>query len=524
MKSTFEKYLAETGEIGYVEEVAHAIVQASGLPNVLPTELVVFESGERGQVISLGRERVEILVFSKTVPRAGSRLTRTDQFLQVPVGDELLGNIIDPLGYSLDLTKPIKVPKVKRPIDTVPSGIKMRKRIKKPLETGVALVDLVVPLGKGQRELVIGDRKTGKTSFLLQTILHQARSGTLCIYAAIGKKKLDVKKIEEFFRKHKIGAKTIIVASTPHDPPGIVYITPYSAMTIAEHFRDLGREVLLVLDDLTTHAKFYREISLLGKRFPGRNSYPGDIFHTHARLLERAGNFMGILGESSITCLPVVETTQGDLSGYIQTNAMSMTDGHIYFDSDLFAKGRRPAVNPFLSVTRVGRQTQPTVRREINRELVSFLTLFEKMQRFIHFGAELSETIRNTLTTGERIIAFFDQTKRGAVHPNLHVFLFTLLWIGRWQDKPIETMQEEMEKIVATYEKKKSLRSLINEIVEKAVSFNGLLSEVRERADAILVQAGFSPPALKPPQTVGSGYLVAQAHKPNGEVQRRTKT
>ncbi|MCL5970228.1 MAG: F0F1 ATP synthase subunit alpha, partial [Patescibacteria group bacterium] len=255
----------------------------------------------------------------------------------------------------------------------------------------------------------------------------------------------------------------IIVASSPEDPSSIIHLTPYTAMTIAEYFRDLGRDTLIVLDDLSTHAKFYREISLIAKRFPGRNSYPGDIFHTHSKLLERAGNFVHEKGEVSITCLPVVETTQGDLSGYIQTNIMSMTDGHIFFDSDLFSKGRRPAINPFLSVTRVGHQAQSQLRREINRELISFLTLFEKVQNYVHFGAELSESIKTTLSTGEQIMNLFDQPLYRTNPPNFQVFLFCTLWTGFWSQKSLSEMRQDIEKLTTAFDASKELQKEINE-------------------------------------------------------------
>ena len=369
-------YLDSVQEIGYVEKTTNAIIHASGLPNAKPGEIVVFENGELGQILGLTQDLIEILIFSVTPPRTGDKVARTNQFLEIPVGTELLGNVISPLGYSLENLKNIKKPKESMQIYSNPEGILKRKTITRQLETGVSIVDLVLPIGYGQRELVIGDRKTGKTNFLLQTVITQAKKGNICVYAAIGKKMIDIKALKEFFAKNNILKNVVIVASGSEHAPGITYIVPYSAMTIAEYFRDSGKDVLLILDDLSVHAKFYREISLLGKRFPGRNSYPGDIFFRHAALLERGGNFITEKGERAITCLPVVETAQGDLSGYIQTNLMSMTDGHLYFDSDMFTKGQRPAINPFLSVTRVGRQTQTPVQRQINREVLNFLTLF----------------------------------------------------------------------------------------------------------------------------------------------------
>lgn len=488
----FKDYLESTEEIGFVEEVMDYLVYVSGLPCAMPHELIVFESGEFGQVLSLSREFAEILVFSKTLVKAGVRATRTNTLLQIPVGPEYLGQVIDPLGTPIDGIKLFKSPSKYLPIDVNPGGIETRKRIKKPLETGITLVDLIIPLGKGQRELIIGDRKSGKTNFIVHTILNQAKQGNICIYAAIGKKKIDIKKTEEFFKKSGIMENVIIVASSPEDPSTIIHLTPYTAMAIAEYFKDQGRDTLIVLDDLSTHAKFYREISLLARRFPGRNSYPGDIFHVHSKLLERAGNFITDKGEVAITCLPVVETTQGDLTGYIQTNIMSMTDGHVYFDSDLFSKGRRPAINPFLSVTRVGHQTQSKLRREINRELLSFLNLYEKIQNYVHFGAELSESVKNTLSTGERVLHLFDQPLYKTVSSNLQVYLFCVLWVGIWQGKGLEEMRQEVEQITLSYEKDKKINEEINKFIENYDSFNKILAEITSHLNKLRPSLGLA--------------------------------
>jgi len=474
----FNAYLKDTNEVGYVDQVNQAILLVSGLPHAKPQEMILFETGETGLVMTLKRDVIEVLLFSRRVVRVGTRAARTSEFLQLGVGDELLGKTLNPLGFSLDQLNPFTKPVEKRPMYSDPLGIPYRKRISYSCETGNSMVDMVIPLGRGQRQLVIGDRKTGKTNFLLKTVLTQAKKNTICIYAAIGKRKQDIKKIEEFFIKQNIRDRTIIVGTSSFDSVGVIYLTPFSAMTIAEYFKDKGMDVLIVMDDLTTHAKFYREISLLSKRFPGRNSYPGDIFYTHARLLERAGNFKVKDKECSITCLPVVETTEGDLSGYIQTNIMAMTDGHIYFDSELFTKGRRPAVNPFLSVTRVGRQTQSVLHRDINRELLSFLTLFEKMQRFVHFGAELTPTIKSTLSNGDRILAFFQLTSENTVESNLQIFLYCLLWVGLWQGKDILSMKIDMDKIATLYKTNPPIKKHVDEIIGSGKSFNDLLGKM----------------------------------------------
>ena len=480
----FDFYLNSVSEIGFVEEASSAIVYINGLPKIKTDEVVMFEGGKIGIVLSFTPQIVEVLVFSKEPISHGTKVVRTNEFLKIPVGIELFGRIIDPLGNSLTETS-FKKPLTLAGINTVAGGILTRKTISRQLETGVPIVDLVMPLGFGQRELVIGDRKTGKTNFVLQTILAQVKQKHICIYAAVGKKRLDIKDAEEFFKKQGITDKVIIVATGFDDPIGLSFLVPFSAMTISEYFRDAGYDVLLVLDDLTTHAKFYREISLLGKRFPGRNSYPGDIFYTHAKLLERAGNFVTKKGEKAITCLPVVETVQGDLSGYIQTNIMSMTDGHLYFDSDLFAKGRRPAINPFLSVTRVGRQTQSTLKRDINREILSFLTISEKMQNFTHFGAELTESTKVTLAVAEKVIQFLDQAVAITMPINLQILLFSMLWDNILQNKNVEPIGKDVNKIIDSY-KNPVLAKGIDQAINDAKSFNDLLKIMREKGDQLL--------------------------------------
>jgi len=482
----FKYYLDLTSEIGFVEEASNAIVHLSGLPKVKINEIVVFETGKIGMVLSFTSKIVEVLVFSKESISHGTKVVRTNEFLQVPVGTELFGRVIDPLGNPLTTMSSYKKPEKLRGINSLPPGILARKTITRQLETGIPAVDLVMPLGFGQRELVIGDRKTGKTNFLMQTILTQVKQKRICIYAAIGKKKLDIKDAEDFFKKNKIFDKIIIVATGFDDPIGLSFLVPFSAMTISEYFRDEGYDVLLALDDLTTHAKFYREISLLGKKFPGRSSYPGDIFYTHAKLLERAGNFVTEKGEKAITCLPVVETMQGDLSGYIQTNIMSMTDGHLYFDSDLFAKGRRPAINPFLSVTRVGKQTQSILKRDINREILSFLTIYDKMQNFSHFGAELSESSKVTLAVGEKVIKFLGQGPSVTMPINLQMLMFSMLWNNILQNRNIDPIGGDVNKIIETYQAKSDASKIIDQTIAEAKTFNDMLKTMKEKGEMLL--------------------------------------
>jgi F-type H+-transporting ATPase subunit alpha len=476
----FDYYLDKTGEIGFVDQILHSIVYVSGLPEVHPEELVIFESGVFGQVLSLKPDYVEILLISSLDLRVGDKVARTGEKLHVGIGDSLLGRTIDPLGIPSDSAKELSGTKKFKVIVESPR-LTFRKHVEKPLETGVTIVDLAVPLAKGQRELVIGDRKTGKTGLLLQTIMTQANLGTVCIYAVIGQKLVDINKLGEFFEERGIKGNTIIVAATSSDPAGLIFLTPYTAMRIAEYFRDKGMDVLLILDDMTTHARVYREISLLAKRFPGRSSYPGDIFYMHAKLIERAGNFK----KGSITCMPVAESILGDLSGYIQTNLMAMTDGHIFFDIEAFNQGKRPAVSPFLSVTRVGHQTQTALERDVSRELSSFLVTYEKMKQFLHFGAEVGETARNVLSLGQKLDIFFNQGPDTIIPKNINLLILGGIWSGHWNEIKLEELNSQIEKIILLYQTNANYKKQVDELIGQTNTFSDLVNYLR-RNEAII--------------------------------------
>ena len=480
MNENFTAHLTKTGEIGFVERALASLVYVDGLPGVRPQEVVMFESGELGLVTALGEETVEVLNFSKTAIRAGSRVARTGQLLEIPVGEELLGTVIDPLGNSIDDLKPLPYFAERRPIHVIPGGIQARARITRQCETGVSLIDLILPLGKGQRELIIGDQKTGKSHFLFRVLLSQVRQGAVGIYAVIGKSQLVIKQVVEGLTSRGILDRVIVVAAGADDAAGKIFLAPATAMTIAEYFRDQGRDVVVVLDDLTTHAKVYREISLLGRRFPGRNSYPADIFYEHSRLLERAGNFLGPNGDVSITCLPVAETVHGDLTGYIQTNIMSMTDGHIFFDHNLFIEGRRPAIDPFLSVTRVGRQTQSPLKQEITRTLVSFLRSVERLHSFTSFGAELGEHVQLMLAKEERLLLFFDQTNYDVIAANVQILLFGMLWSDFWLKKTLNEIRGIFQQAGYFYETHPKFRERIDAFLMNISSLDALIAGLKK--------------------------------------------
>jgi|SRR3989344_35702 len=479
MNDQFKNYLTKTEEVGFVEKTSASLTRVSGLPGVKPYERVVFENGEVGQVLGFNSSGVEVLSFSKTHLEIGSKVARTGELLKVRVGEELLGEIINPLGRVINSEGASHHPKEERVLEVLPTGIVSRAKIKLPCHTGTAVVDLMIPIGRGQRELIVGDQKTGKSNFALRALFSQTLEGAVGIYAVIGKSQVAIKEIQEWLSLRKINDKVILVVSGADDPSGMVFLTPFTAMTIAEYFRDQGKDVVLVLDDLTTHAKAYREISLLGGRFPGRNSYPGDMFYTHARLLERAGNFITKEGEAAITCFPVAETIHGDITGYIQTNAMSMTDGHIFFDRDLYIEGRRPAVDPFLSVTRVGRQTQTSLEQEINNALTAFLKELERVHNLTSFGADLAEHTRQKLDLEARILLVFDQTAYDSLSSALEIVLFGFAWGNFWSGKNAKEIKLEIQKIVYMHSTNEMMRSRIEEIAASAGSIEKLLEALK---------------------------------------------
>lgn len=429
MKSAFDQLLSKIGEYGVVYQVSHPIVMIDGLPKVKSREVILFENGQKGEVYAINRGKIEARVFSREPVRVGAKVVRTNELLSIPVGTELLGQSITPLGEAFDETKPFNAPKEMRELDVKPVGISGRRKITSQMATGIALVDMLVPLGKGQRELVIGERKTGKTSLLLTMIKKQVNEGNLVIYAAIGKKKSEIKKIEGFFAQENLSGKTITVATSSYDSPSLIFQTPYSAMTIAEYFRDKGVSSLIIMDDMSTHAKFYRELSLLSRRFPGRDSYPGDVFYIHSKLLERAGNFVHPTAkEVSITCLPIVEIIEGDFTGYISTNLMGITDGHIYLDSNIYYQGMRPAVNVSLSVTRVGRQTMAKLPREVHKILTAFLSRYDKLQNLSHFGQELTDDVKRALNMGDLIYKFFKQPYEETIPMPIQMIILSMIF------------------------------------------------------------------------------------------------
>ena len=449
----FSKILEKTGEIGYITSLFHSIANVSGLPSLRLGEKVITEEGEIGLVYGIRERDAEVLMFESANLRTGQKVARTGELFAIYGGEGLLGRVVDPLLKPLDQLGPIRGEKVALSIEREAPNIGQRVKINRAFETGWMIVDLLVPLGYGQRELVIGDSKVGKTIFLLDTILNQARKGVICVYVSIGKRAIDVKAVEEYLKENRVMKNSVLVVALANQPSPLIFLAPFSGMAIAEYFRDQGKDVVLVLDDMTTHAKVYREICLLLKRSPGRNAYPGDIFHIHAALLERAGNIRIKNREVSITCFPVGETLENDISGYIQTNLIGMTDGHIFFDVNEFRKGKRPAINSFLSVSRVGKQTRKVFEQHLANWIQLKLGEYKRALEIVQFGVELPKKTREIISLGEKIETVLEQFP-GSPRPIwLQLFLVGLLRSEFWQEKPIGAMRKDLEKILETFKK-----------------------------------------------------------------------
>jgi F-type H+-transporting ATPase subunit alpha len=473
--NSFEYNLKHTKDEGFVEKIVDSLLYVNGLNHARVFEEIILEDGSKGFVFSIDRDHVVCLLTSHVSVSKGVKVSRSNKLVEVSLGDGLKGKVVNPFGISINKNNPTVNCTESRILDSDVPTIKDRAIIDENLNTGVTVVDMMIPLGKGQRELIIGERNTGKNWFVNSAIKSLSKNGMICIYCGISKKKAQLEGILKDLGSYEYSNNIISVVTYANDPLGISYLAPYSAMTIAEYFKDKGQDVLVVFDDLGSHAKIYREISLLCKRFPGRNSYPSDIFFTHSKLLERAGNFKHKSKSVSITCLPMVETVGGDISGYVQTNLMSMTDGHIYFDIDLFNQGVRPAINYFLSVTRVGRQTQSPIKYKINRELSNILSLYEKTKAFVHFGAEISEGVRLNLRLGERLLQFFDQTGEVLVPNNVQILVFTLIWSQKWDRYTKDEVQNEVKRLIYLYENDTNFMKVVDELSSVSTDLNNFL-------------------------------------------------
>ena len=400
---------AEKKEIGFVSSVGDGIVVINGLDHAMYGEVVVFDNGVRGMVQNIERNRIGVILFGDEEGIVeGSRAVRTNKMAGIPVGDAFLGRVVDALGNPIDGEGEI-VTRDYRPIEQPAPGIIDRKTVNVPLQTGILAIDSMFPIGRGQRELIIGDRQTGKTSIAMDTILNQKGKNCLCIYVAIGQKESTIAALVENLKKHDAMNYTCVLAATAADPAPIQYIAPYAATSLAEYFMYEGKDVLIVYDDLSKHAVAYRALSLLLGRAPGREAYPGDVFYLHSRLLERSCRLSDELGGGSITALPIIETQDGDVSAYIPTNVISITDGQIFLESNLFFEGQRPAVNVGLSVSRVGGAAQTKAMKKAAGSLRIDLAQYREMAVFTQFSSDLDESTKTQLKQGAILMELLKQ-------------------------------------------------------------------------------------------------------------------
>ena len=411
LKSEIENFDFDTRdkEVGTVIWVGDGIVTIYGIDNAMYGEIVVFENGIKGMVQDIRRTEIGCILFGKdTGIKEGTKVTRTGKRAGVPVGEEFLGRIINALGAPIDGKGAIKEADY-MPVEQEAPSIADRQSVNEPLQTGILSIDSMFPIGKGQRELIIGDRQTGKTSIALDTIINQRGKDVVCIYVAIGQKASTVAKIVSTLEKNDAMDYTIIVASTASDPAPLQYIAPYAGTSMAEYFMHKGKDVLIVYDDLSKHAVAYRTLSLLLGRSPGREAYPGDVFYLHSRLLERSSKLKDSLGGGSITAIPIIETQAGDVSAYIPTNVISITDGQIFLESDLFFSGMRPAVNVGLSVSRVGGAAQTKAMKKATGTVRIDLAQFREMEVFTQFSSDLDENTKEQLTYGKGLMELLKQ-------------------------------------------------------------------------------------------------------------------
>lgn len=400
----------EMEEVGIVLEVGDGIARTFGLRNAKAGELIEFQDGVYGMAQNLEEDNIGVVLLSSADIKEGDTVKRTGRVMQVPVGDGLIGRVVNALGQPIDGRGDIKYEKT-MPIEKIAPGVITRQSVNEPLQTGIKSIDALFPIGRGQRELIIGDRQTGKTAIAVDAIINQKDTGVICIYVAIGQKQSSVAQIVDTLERFDAMDHTIVVAATASELAPVQYIAPYAGVTMAEEFMAQGKDVLIVYDDLSKHAVAYRTMSLLLRRPPGREAYPGDVFYLHSRLLERAAKMSEEYGGGSITALPIIETQAGDISAYIPTNVISITDGQIFLETELFFAGQRPAINTGLSVSRVGGEAQTKAIKKLGSQLKLELASYRDLEGFAQFGSELDPETKRSLDQGERMMRVLRQSQ-----------------------------------------------------------------------------------------------------------------
>ena len=432
----------EMKETGTVILVGDGIARVYGLRDCMASELLEFEDGSFGMAQNLESETVSVALLSNTNQiREGSSVKRTGKVLSVPVGEAMLGRVVNALGAPIDGKGPIETDKT-RPIESEAPGIIERKSVSVPLQTGIKAIDSMIPIGRGQRELIIGDRQTGKTEIAIDTIINQKNSNVICIYVAIGQKNSSVVQIANQLSANGAMEYTIIVSASASESAPLQYVAPYSGCAMAEYFREQGKDVLIIYDDLSKHAVAYRALSLLIRRPPGREAYPGDVFYLHSRLLERAACVSPEYGGGSITALPLIETQAGDVSAYIPTNVISITDGQIFLETELFHAGVMPAINPGISVSRVGGSAQLKGMKKVSGELKLLYSQYRELQAFAQFGSDLDADTKARLALGERIVEVLKQGRNAPVRVGCQVAIVYAVINGFLNDTPVKEVKQ----------------------------------------------------------------------------------
>ena len=446
----------EMKETGTVILVGDGIARVYGLRDCMASELLEFEDGSFGMAQNLETETVSVALLSTTNQiKEGSSVKRTGKVLSVPVGEAMLGRVVNALGEPIDGKGPIET-QTTRPIESEAPGIIERKSVSVPLQTGIKAIDSMIPIGRGQRELIIGDRQTGKTAIAIDTIINQKNANVICIYVAIGQKNSSVVQIANELAANGAMEYSIIVSASASESAPLQYVAPYSGCAMAEYFREQGKDVLIIYDDLSKHAVAYRALSLLIRRPPGREAYPGDVFYLHSRLLERAACVAPEYGGGSITALPLIETQAGDVSAYIPTNVISITDGQIFLETELFHSGVMPAINPGISVSRVGGSAQLKGMKKVSGELKLLYSQYRELQAFAQFGSDLDSDTKARLALGERIVEVLKQSKNSPIRVGCQVAIVYAVINGYLNETPVKDVKKYEARLYELLENKYS--------------------------------------------------------------------
>ncbi len=475
------KSVLDISNTGTVLEVGDGIVRIYGLSEVMSGELLEFENGVTGMALNLEENNIGAVIFGESRGiKTGSTVKGTGKVAEVPVGEKMLGRVVDSLGRAIDGKGDIEVSE-HYPIEREAYGIIDRKPVTEPIQTGIKAIDGMFPIGKGQRELIIGDRQTGKTAIAIDTILNQKDNNVICVYVAIGQKRSTVAQIYRKLEEKEALDYTIIVAATASEAASLQYIAPYAGSSMAEYFMERGKHVLIIYDDLSKHAVAYREMSLLLRRPPGREAYPGDVFYLHSRLLERAAKLSDELGGGSITALPIIETKSGDISAYIPTNVISITDGQIFLETDLFNSGFRPAINAGVSVSRVGGSAQIKAMKQVASRVKLELAQYTELAAFAQFGSDLDKATRNQLNRGAKIMEVLKQSQYAPYKVEEQVVSFYCVTHGYFDDIPTERVRsfehdlikslDDSEILKKIYEKKEITKDIEKELDNYIINY-----------------------------------------------------